>query len=169
MDVLNAVFRTIDGVNDWVGRKASLLVIVLSFLLLLETLMRYGFNSPTVWANELAQMLFGAYGVLAGGYLLRWKRHVSVDIVYVSLPQRARKSIDIAGSLLFFLFCGVLLFVGGSMAWESLSSWEHSQSAWNPPIYPIRMMIPIAALLMLLQGLVKLIRDVSSFVKGRDT
>lgn len=169
MATLHSIFRWIDGLNDWVGKKISLLVIALSLLLLLETGMRYGFNSPTVWSGELAQLLFGTYGVLAGGYLLRWNKHVSVDILYASFPLRVQRTIDIVGSVFFFLFCGVLLFVGGSMAWESLTGWEHSQSAWNPPIYPVRMMIPIGALLMLLQGVVKLIRDIISLVNGAES
>ena len=54
----------------------------------------------------------------------------------------------------------MLLIYGGSLAWDSLSRFEHSQSAWNPPLYPAKLMIPLAAVLLLLQGLVKLIRDI---------
>jgi len=53
-----------------------------------------------------------------------------------------------------------MLFVyGGSLAWDSLSRFEHSQSAWNPPLYPVKLMIPLGALLLMLQGLAKLILD----------
>jgi TRAP-type mannitol/chloroaromatic compound transport system permease small subunit len=90
MSVINAISKAIHDVNDWVGRMVSLLVIPLAGLLLMETVMRYVFNSPTLWAGELTQMLFGAFAVLAGGYVLRWEGHVTVDIVYSRLPPRVK-------------------------------------------------------------------------------
>jgi TRAP-type mannitol/chloroaromatic compound transport system permease small subunit len=54
----------------------------------------------------------------------------------------------------------MLLVYGGSLAWDSLSRFEHSQSAWNPPLYPAKLAIPIAAVLLMLQGIAKLIRDI---------
>jgi TRAP-type mannitol/chloroaromatic compound transport system permease small subunit len=105
-------------------------------------------------------MLFGAYAILAGGYIMRTGGHVNVDILYSRLSKKSRAVLDILTSLLFFLFCTMLLVYGGSLAWDSLSRFEHSQSAWNPPLYPAKLMIPLAAVLLLLQGLVKLIRDI---------
>jgi len=159
MEVLSRILKAIDGINDFIGRKISLLALVVFGLLLMEIIRRYLFNSPTVWANELVQMLFGAYVVLSGGYILRWGGHVNVDIVYSRFSRKVKALIDIITSSLLFLFCGVLLYYGGSLAWDSLVRWEHSESAWNPPLYPIKVMIPAAALLLILQGLAKLVRD----------
>ena len=61
----------------------------------------------------------------------------------------------------------MLLVYGGQLAWESLSTWEHSQSAWNPPVYPFKLMIPLGALLLLLQGTANLIRDILVLVTGQ--
>ncbi len=71
-------------------------------LLLMEVVLRYFFNSPTVWANELAQMLFGAYAILAGGYILRTGGHVNVDILYSRLSRKSRAALDIVTSSAFF-------------------------------------------------------------------
>ena len=150
----------IDTVNDRVAILLSYFLFFFFVLLLVEVVLRYFFNSPTVWANELAQMLFGAYAILAGGYILRIGGHVNVDILYSRLSRKSRAALDIVTSLLFFLFCGMLLIYGGSLAWDSLSRFEHSQSAWNPPLYPAKLMIPLAAFLLMLQGLAKLIRDI---------
>jgi len=160
MSILKAFLKLIDAVNDRVGNLLSYFLFFFFVLLLMEVILRYFFNSPTVWANELAQMLFGAYAILAGGYIMRAGGHVNVDILYSRLSRKSRAGLDIFTSLLFFLFCAMLLIYGGSLAWDSLSRFEHSQSAWNPPLYPAKLMIPLAAVLLLLQGLVKLIRDI---------
>jgi len=160
MSILKAFLKLIDAVNDRVGNLLSYFLFFFFVLLLMEVILRYFFNSPTVWANELTQMLFGAYTILAGGYILRTGGHVNIDILYSRLSRKQKAVLDIVTSSLFFLFCGMLLVYGGSLAWDSLARFEHSQSAWNPPLYPAKLMIPLAALLLMLQGLAKLIRDI---------
>jgi TRAP-type mannitol/chloroaromatic compound transport system permease small subunit len=168
MSILNRFCKSVDAINDWIGRMLSPLVLIISALLLMESIRRYLFNSPTVWASELTQMLFGAYGILAGGYVLFLDSHVKVDIFSSHLPKKVRTLLDIITSSLFFLFSGVLIYFGTSMALDSLSIWEHSNSAWNPPVYPIKMMIPIGALLIFLQGIVKLVREITSLTERED-
>ena len=160
MSAFSAFIRAVNRANEWIGDKLAYLLFGFFLLILLQVILRYVFNAPTVWAGELSQMLFGAYATLSGGYILRVGGHVNVDIIYSRLSPRARAAIDIVTSLLFFLFCGMLLIYGGSMAWDSISSLETSGSAWDPPIYPFRCMIPLAAFLLLIQGLAKLITDI---------
>ena len=160
MSAITAFVRTINRINEWVGDKLAYLLFAFFLLILLQVILRYVFNAPTVWAGELSQMLFGAYATLSGGYIMRISGHVNVDIIYSRASERKRAAIDIFTSVLFFLFCGMLLVYGGSMAWESVSSLETSGSAWDPPIYPIRLAIPLAALLLLIQGVAKLIVDI---------
>lgn len=164
---LKAVLNFIDSLNDRVGRILSYGVFFMFVLVLIEVIRRYFFNSPTVWGNELTQLIFGAYVILSGGYILRHGGHVNVDIFYSQLSDRWKAVVDIVTFVVFFLFSGIMLIYGSSFALESLTTYEHSQSAWNPPIYPFKLMIPLAALLLLLQGLTKLIRDVYFLVTGK--
>lgn len=158
------VLDFVDAINDWVGRVLWFSIIIITFLVLSEVVRRYFFNAPTVWGNELTQLVFAVYVVLAGGHVLRWGGHVNVDILYNHLSARARAIVDILTFVIFFLFCGMMLIYGGSLAWESLAIWERSNSAWGPPLYPVKMMIPLGALLLLLQGTAKLIRDILTAV-----
>lgn len=166
MNLISAFTRAITSVNEWVGRWVSYLVWPMFFLLFLEVIFRYGFRRPTVWTNELSQMLFGAFAVLSGGYLIARGGHVNVDIIYSRLPRRARAFCDVLTSGAFFIFAGTVLYFGASMAWDSLSRLEHSQSAWNPPLYPVKLTIPLGALLLLLQGLAKFLNDLTVLVRG---
>ena len=158
--MLKSILKNIDAINNTIGKILSYFLFLFFGLLLMEVFLRYFFNSPTVWANELSQMLFGAYAVIGGGYILLTGGHVNVDIIYSRLGEKKRAALDIVSSVLFFLFCGMLLIYGGSLAWDSLSRFEHSQSAWNPPLYPAKLAIPLAAALLILQGLAKLIRNI---------
>jgi TRAP-type mannitol/chloroaromatic compound transport system permease small subunit len=163
---LYMILRLIDSINEWVGRIIAIGVLFMFALVLTEVIRRYLFNSPTVWGNELTQLTFGAYTVLAGGYVLKWGGHVNVDIFYIQLSEKGRAVVDIITFALFLIFGGMILVYGGSLAWDSLTRLEHSQSAWNPPLYPVKLMIPTGAFLLLLQGIAKLVRDIITVATG---
>ena len=68
---------------------------------------------------------------------------------------------------LFAIYIGVLFWMGAEFALDSVLEGERSGSAWNPPIYPVKLVIPLGVLLMLLQGLAQLVHDVL-FLLGRE-
>ena len=109
---LNSILRFIDNLNDWIGKILSYGSFLMFILVLSEVVRRYFFNSPTVWANELTQLIFGAYVILSGGYILRWGGHVNVDIFYSTLSDRWKAVLDIATAIVFFLFCSMLFVYG---------------------------------------------------------
>ena len=161
MSVLTTFMRGVTRLNDFIGRGIALLVFAMFAFLLLEVAFRYLFNAPTVWTNELSQMLFGIYAVMSGGYIMAHRGHVNVDLLHAHLAPRKRAVLDIITSVLFFIFTLALLWFGIDVASESIASWETSYSAWNPPVWPVKLAIPIGTGLLVLQGLVKLLEDIA--------
>jgi TRAP-type mannitol/chloroaromatic compound transport system permease small subunit len=165
---IERILKLVDDINDWVGKVLSFGVLAMFVLVITEVIRRYFFNYPSVWGNELTQLIFGMYAVLSGGYILRWDGHVNVDLLYNRFSPKGKAILDIITFFVFLLFCGMLVVYGGSLAWESLTTLEHSQSAWNPPIYPFKVMIPLGAILLLLQGLARLTRNVMVLFSIKD-
>ena len=154
------VLRIAENINHWAGQITLYLVFALPIVMLYEVILRYIFNSPTIWAFEVSNFVFGGIIILGGGYLLLHKGHVSVDIVYNRLSVRAKAILDLCTSPLFFLFIGVLMWQGIDMFWTSFSRWEHSPSVWAPALWPVKLLIPVGCGLMLLQLLVKFTKDI---------
>ena len=161
MRMISAFMDGITRLNDFVGRWVSYLVYGMFAFLILEVFFRYVLGGPTVWTNELSQMLFGIYTIMAGGYIMAHREHVNVDLLYSALPRRVQAIVDVFTSTMFFLFTVALLYFGGSMAWESIQNMETSFSAWNAPVWPIKAAIPLGTALLLLQGLAKLFEDIA--------
>jgi TRAP-type mannitol/chloroaromatic compound transport system permease small subunit len=132
-------------------------------MLILEVFLRYAIGRPTVWTNELAQYLFGAYVMLSGAYLLSHKGHASVDIIYGRFPRRVQAGISILTSFLFFVFVYVLVTEGASIALQAVEELEHSGTAWNAPIWPVKLTIPIGSALLFVQGVSDLIESLEIF------
>lgn len=152
--------RAITNTNRWIGRNVAWLILPMFVMLVLDVAMRYMFGRPAVWTSEFTQLVFGVYAVIGGGYLLVERAHVNVDIFYGRFSRRRKALVDVLTSVLFFLFLGVLLWQGTSMAWDSIERLETSQSIWNPPVWPVKLAIPVAGVLLLLQGIVRLAADI---------
>jgi TRAP-type mannitol/chloroaromatic compound transport system permease small subunit len=158
--------RGVDNINEWIGEKSSYLILVMIASIIYETFVRYLFNSPTVWVHETSSYIFGVSLMLGGGYTFLRRGHVNVDIVHNRFSPRGKAILDIMSSILLFSFASVLIWKGADFAWNSLRSFETSSTVWAPPIYPIKLSIPIGGALLFLQGLSKLLNDISIAIKG---
>ncbi len=154
------VLSAAENVNHWAGQITLYLVFILPAVMLYEVVLRYVFNSPTIWVFETSNFLFGGIIILGGGYLLLHKGHVSVDILYNRLSVRGRAILDLCTSPLFFLFVGVLMWQGIDMFWTSLSRWEHTPSVWAPLLWPVKLLIPVGCGLILIQLIVNFIKNI---------
>jgi TRAP-type mannitol/chloroaromatic compound transport system permease small subunit len=168
MKKLASFLKVVDAISEWSGKGIAYLIIPGILILALEVVLRYVFNSPTMWAHGTTQRIFATYYILSGAYIFRYNKHVSVDVIYNRFSLRTRANLSLIGSLFFFVFCGVMLWKGIDFAWTSLSQLEPDATPWRAPLYPFKMMIPLGALLILLQGLAKFIRDLMTVITGRE-
>ena len=150
----------VDGINKWVGFVVSVLILILTGIVMFEIVMRYVFGMPTVWVHEAGMYLFGAMWCLGGGYTLLGRGMVKMDVIYLRFSTRGRAIIDICTFVLSFIVVAVLLWKSGITAWSSLLRFERSGTAWDPPYYPVRLALPLGALLLLIQLISQLIKDI---------
>src|SRR5690606_23713670 len=92
MRVIQAYINGITRLNHIVGTLVSYLVYAMFLFLIMEVFFRYAMEAPTVWTNELTQLLFGFYIVLSGGYVMAHREHVNVDIFYSHFSEIGRAS-----------------------------------------------------------------------------
>ena len=166
MNLLRGFCKGVDFVNEHVGRLASYLCAFMMVIVTFEVVARYAFNRPTIWAMEINQFLLCGLTALTGGYTLLYRGHVNVEILYMRFGTRTRALVDILTSFFFFSFVIVLLWKSGLMAAEAWRLWEKSETLFSPPLFPVKVVIPIGAFLILLQGFVQLIRNFITLITG---
>lgn len=158
---MSKLVQAIDAFNEWFGRWVALLILPLIYVVLHEVIARKIFNAPTTWAFEVTVYLYGAHFMLGMAYTLLYDRHVRIDIIVLQLPQRAQLWLRVITFLLIFVpFVGALSWAAVNYALESWQQWEHSWSAWKPPLYPYKTVMPVALILLLLQGVANFIKDI---------
>jgi TRAP-type mannitol/chloroaromatic compound transport system permease small subunit len=165
---MKVFLKAIDRTNELVGKAISFLMLPLIAVIVYEIFVRYVLNSPTIWAFDVSQMIYGVYVILAGGFLQQRNGHVNVDILHNRFKPRTKAIIDLFTWIFFFFFAGVILVKGWILAHDSFVYRETASTVFDPPIYPIKMMIPLGGLLLILQGLAKYIRAIMTVVTGKE-
>ncbi|QJT08805.1 TRAP transporter small permease [Oceanidesulfovibrio marinus] len=90
----------------------SLLLASMTLLVFVEVVLRFGFNTGLLWAQELT-LLLSAWMVLFGvSYGVKVGSHIGVDAVVRLLPPKTKRIVSAIACVLALIYCG--LFLKGS-------------------------------------------------------
>jgi len=154
--------KWIDGINDWTGRILSMVIVLIVVFTVYDVGSRAIFARPTDWAFEVTKQLYAFHFMMLGAYALLRRAHVEVDIFKEGLASRGRAILEILGYLIFFLpFITVVILWGYDFAARAWRYGETTYGIISIPIYPIKTVIVISAVLLLLQALAIVARAVS--------
>ncbi len=145
-----------------IAKLGAWLILPMTGALVYEVVSRYLFDSPTIWAYDITYMLSGTLFMLGAAYALRNGSHVRADFLLGMLRPRWQALIDV-GLYLIGYFPAMILFFWASSNF-AIQSWQqgetYPQSPWMPIIYPLKTVMPVALLLLLLQGIAELLKAV---------
>jgi len=152
----------IDGISTWVGKAVAWLIVVLMIVVCVEVFKRYIMNMPTAWIFDADNIIYGTLFMLCGAYTLAQNAHVRGDFLYSSMRPRVQAGLDLALYIVFFIpGIAALIYAGADYAADSWRIAEHSNVTANgPPVYHFKTVIPIAGVLVMLQGLAEVVRCV---------
>ena len=159
----------IDQLSRMVGHVFAWCIIILTFGTSYEVFVRYLLNAPTSWAFDLSYILYGGLFFMAGAYTLSRGGHVRADMFSRLWPPRVQASVELLLYITFF-FPGVIsmIIAGWQYAYDSFRIREMSiNSPIGIPIWQIKMMIPIGATLLSLQGIAEVLRCILCLREGQ--
>ena len=148
---------------------AEIGLVGLLLIVIHEVIVRYVFDSPTLFSVELSEYLLVLVVFMSIGWVLKEDRHVAVSFVVDMLPKKVRLVLNVLTSLLTMAFLGILVWKGGKTAVTAYTGDYHSSSLLNFPMWIPYVLIPLGALVLSLQYLIKigeLIRSIGSQQSG---
>jgi TRAP-type mannitol/chloroaromatic compound transport system permease small subunit len=160
--------RAIDRVSHVCGMLAAALVIVLVVLMLYDVVLRYVFNAPTSWGNDLNVFLMGGSFVLSIAYALSTDAHVRVDLFYTERTRPRLAYVDLIG-LTFIVLPAVAFISWGLLGHleDGIRTGERTGSGgWNPVVWPFRAVMLIGFLIFTAQILAEIIKRIAA-ISGR--
>lgn len=167
-NALRNITKRIDAISEFTGMTARWLAVAMMAVMIFEVITRYGFDRPNIWVHQTTTMLWGFYIVLGACYVLRHDAHVNLDLIYRRLTFRKQAIIDSITYLFFFVYVIVILWYSVPWAWQSLKVLEVSYSVWAAPVWPVKVIVPIAVFLLLLQGISRYIRSIYTAITGKE-
>lgn len=165
---MNRFLHFVDSLSVWVGKCFAWCIVVLTFATCYEVFVRYVLNAPTVWAFDMSVQMYGSLFVMAGAYALAQDAHVRGDVLYRLMTQRTQATVDLVLYITFLLpAVFALTWYGYGFAADS---WFYKEVSWSSPariqIYFFKTLIPVAGVLIFLQGLAESIRCIMCIRNG---
>jgi TRAP-type mannitol/chloroaromatic compound transport system permease small subunit len=160
--------RFADHLSTAVGKTFSWCVVVLMLGTCYEVVMAYAFNAPTLWNFDFSMQMYGAIFMMAGAYTLSTEAHVRGDVIYRLFKPRTQGYIDFVLYFIFF-FPGVLALAFYGYDYAALA-WKIKETSWSSPaqiqIYMVKSMIPVAGVLLTIQGVSEVFRCIICIKTG---
>lgn len=151
--LFNGIGVWIDSLNLVSGYLSGFFIFVISVLVTYDVICRFIFNAPTIWILEISIYLSIASLFLSGGYILREKSHINVDLIVSRLPTLIKLKLELLTSVLAFIYCFVLAWEGGRVALNAFHLGETSPSLLRFPVFIPRGLVSLGGILLCLQFL----------------
>ena len=162
MTFLLRIAAAIDALNTAIGRWTIWLILFCTLVSALTATLRYVLDWGSNALLEAQWFMFGLVFLFCAAWTLREGGHVRIDIFYSRLSPVARVWIDLLGTLLFLLPVCLLIAVD---SWNFfLISYRTGEASSNPGgliWWPIKLAIPVAFILLSLQGLSETIKNLA--------
>ena len=156
----------VEKLNSWMAVVSSWTLLAMTLIVGFEVVSRYVFNAPTIWAWDVNVQLMVLLLMLGMAEAYKRDVHVRVDVLTAKLSYRQRAIIDLLYAPVFLFITIVLVWTGWIYFYDSFHRLQTASTIFAPPLYPIKFTLPLGGALLLLQGLVKLVRDIQLVVHG---
>jgi TRAP-type mannitol/chloroaromatic compound transport system permease small subunit len=166
MNVLLAISRAIDALNERIGRTVLWLILVMALVSTANAVYRYVFNNSSNAWLELQWYMFAAVFLLCSGYTLLHDEHIRIDVINSHLSRRTQIWIDIFGTICFLLPMTIFItWLSWPIFVNAWVSGETSSNAGGLIRWPARLLIPVGFFLLSLQGISELIKRIA-YLRG---
>jgi len=153
-------WRAADRLAVFIGRVTMMLIVLLTSVMLYEVVLRYIFEAPTLWANELSLWLAGFVFLCAGLYAMQQRSHIRIVLLYDAVPRWLQRVFDTISTVLIVTFAFFLIYGGYGEAFDKFYRWETFGTAFDPPIpATMKPMVLFVVGMVAIQAVINLISD----------
>ncbi len=131
----------------------ALILVILSVIY--GVIMRYVFNSPPAWTNELAGVAFTWVVFFGSSAAFKRKMHIGIELLVDSAPSKIKRGLIVIAELIVFIFLSFMVIYGFIYA---IAAYQQPTSVLRIPNTYIYIAIPISFTFMVLHQIFYLVR-----------
>ena len=154
-----------DKIVKYSGYLASALFIAIGFIVSYEVIMRYLFNSPTIWVNEVSRFLQIWATYLALTYSFHKQDFIRITVVYDRLNETGKKILDFISFIFIIIFSCFVVYYGWLIAYDSLKVGRTSSTILDVPSFLTELAIPLCFAFLVIRVIFEAIRYIRNFSK----
>ena len=155
-----------DTIIKYSGYLASWLFVSIGFIVFYEVVMRYIFNSPTIWGEEISRFLQIWATYLALTYSFHKRDFIRITFIYDKLSLRGQRFLDIISFVFIIFFSSVVVYYGWIIAKDSFDVGRTSSSMLDLPAFISEFAIPICFGFLLLKVVIELVKNILILFKS---
>jgi TRAP-type C4-dicarboxylate transport system permease small subunit len=155
---LGLIGRGVGALAQGAMALSALGVLVSLGLIVYSVVLRYAFNRPPVWVDDVVGFLLVGTVMLAAAHTLRMGEHIGVDILTERLGPRGRRWAEAWGMAAVVVVSLILIVNGWNTAMFSKMLGILTAGEVEAPLYLLQLLLPLGGLLMLLVALEALLR-----------
>ena len=151
-----------------IGDTCSWLSFMLVILISLDVFLRYVFNFSSASLYELEWHIFAVIFMIGSSLTLQKDEHVRVDVFYNKFSDKGKNIINLIGNIIFLLpFSLVIFYTSIPFVEDSFRVLESSPDPGGLPFrFFIKSIIPISFLLLALQGILNVYKNLKNLSDG---
>lgn len=155
--------RFINTLSSVFGNASIVSLVAVGLLVNAAVIMRYVFNAPFHFTEEISGYLMVALVFLGLADTLRAERHIRIDVVFVHLPKWIQNTLEICSLALGLIFAGIFAWRTGQTVLTSYQIKMTSFGLWQVPLYLPQLLMPIGFVALALQIIARAIKKIQGF------
>ena len=158
--------RLINGVSAAMGAVCGVVLLFILLLTCANVAMRYGFNSPILWAAQIATYGLVYLAFVGAPYALAQRAHVSVDIVASLLSAEHNRRLDVVLDVAGLLYCVAFAILAFQEIARVIKRGSAFVDALIVPEWMVLFVLPLSAVLLVVQYFANLLDDLDKLRPG---
>ncbi len=137
---------------------AGILLTIQMLIVCIEVVLRYFFNSPTVWVVEISSYIVLWVPFLSAAWVLRHGGHIRMDMLISNVNPNFRSILVGITYITSAVICLIITWFGVKIVIELFQTNYLTQTVLMLPKWPIMAIIPFSFFLMFIEFLIKFIK-----------
>jgi TRAP-type C4-dicarboxylate transport system permease small subunit len=148
--LFDRIKRAVDGT---IAAFSVIVMVALVICVVWQVLSRYVLSQPSTLTDELARFLMIWVGLLGAAYTVGAQRHLSIDLLAMSVSPRKQALLSILINLFILLFAGGVIVSGGIKLIEKTLSTAQVSAAMQIPMGYVYLILPLSGIIMMYYAL----------------
>ncbi|WP_139157078.1 TRAP transporter small permease [Leclercia sp. W17] len=148
--IFNRLKAAVDRV---IAAFCVLVMIALVICVVWQVVSRYVLNQPSTLTDELARFLMICVGLLGAAYSVGAQRHLSIDLLALSLSRPKQALLSLLVNLMIFVFAGLVIVTGGIRLIGKTLETAQVSAVMQIPMGYVYLILPLSGLVIMFYAL----------------